>query len=148
MTSRIPATIDALVAAFTAAGIQTYDGPVLTGEYTPGVFVGYDADWEVSDLKSVSSTQTWASLGQRARTEDFTVMCGLVAVDGGGVAKTARDTAFALLAQVETVLRGNPSLGFSPPYVAQLESGDLFTMSGPKGCLCRIPFVIAVKTRI
>lgn len=147
-TSRVPVTIDALVAAFRAAGLNTFDGPPITGDWSVAVFVGYDAGGEDSEFRAVTTTQSWASLGAKARNEEFSVFCGIAAVDGGGVTKVARDAAYSVMATVETVLRADPSLGQTPPFTIAVASGDLYQFPVESGMECRLPFTISVVTRI
>jgi hypothetical protein len=148
--SKIPAAIDAIVAALKAAGLQVWDGPVLTGDYEDAVFIGYDAYPDVVEQRSAGSTQTWAGLGQRARDEDIVISCAVVTLTGDTDTtwKPARDKAFAMLETVGQVLRNDPSLGLPPPSVAELEPGDYFEETSPAGYQCRIAFQIHYQTRV
>jgi hypothetical protein len=145
--TRLPASIDALVTMFTGAGINTIDGPKISGDYSNAVWIGYDGDGESTDFRSATIEQQWAGLGQRVRNERFDIQCSAYAIDGDGSVKSARDAVFALVAQVESTLRGNPSLGLSSPCVAQYALGDLFTEPLDKGVQCRVPFTVSVETR-
>lgn len=149
--SRLPASIDAIVEALTTAGVTVWDGPILTGDYGDAIYIGYDADPQGGEERASSTEQTWASaIGQKARNEDLQIICAIVTLTGNDDAswKPARDTAFALLETVGTVLRADPSLGLSPPSVAELWPGDYFQEVGPAGLQTRIAFVINHKTRV
>lgn len=146
--SRIPATIDALVAAFTAAGLKTWDGPFVTGDYAPAVHVGYDGDPE-GEFQAVEPDQEWAGLGAKARDEEFDVICCVTLSSGDSDVRTARVAAFAILATVETTLRANPSLGQSPPFVAAFKPGAVHIQPDENvGFSLRAVFNVHVKTRI
>lgn len=146
-TSRLPATIDALVTTFTAAGIKTWDGAFVTGDYTDAVFVGYDGDPD-GDYQTADMNQDWAGIGAKKRDEEFDVICAAVAKSGSTSIKTARDAAIALFSLVENTLRADPSLGFSPPYVAEVKPTGLFTEPTSDGLQARLVFTVHVKTRI
>lgn len=151
-TSRVPAVIDALVALFYAApaldDVKVVDGPIVTNDPLPqAVFVGYDGDPE-GDGEAVSFTQAWASIGQKARDETFTVTCAVAAWKGSTKVKPVRDLAYELLAAVENTLRADPSLGQPPPTVVAFASGSLIQSQKHGGIEVRIPFQVAVQTRI
>lgn len=146
-TSRVPATIDALAASWTAAGLKTWDGAVVTGDYTDAVYLGYDGDPQ-GDFLTVEPDQNWAGIGAKKRDEEFAIICAAVALLGGGTTKTARDTVFAMLATVENELRADPSLGQPPPFVAEYKGGPIFTEPGPDGYQVRAVFSVHVKTRV
>jgi hypothetical protein len=146
-TSRIPATIDALVAAFTAAGLHTFDGPLVSGDYTPAVWVGYDGDPE-GDFKAVEGDQEWAGIGAKKRGEEFDVICSVTVLSGDSDVRSARETAFALLATVENTLRADPSLDQTPPFVAEYRPGAMHIEPADTGHQVRAVFNVHVKTRI
>lgn len=150
LTSRVPATIDALVAGFTAAGLKTWDGPVLTGDFADSVYVGYDGDPE-GDYEAATMDQQWAGLGAKARTETFDIICAVVVLigdDGPQIVKMARDTAYSMLATAETVLRADPSLAQIPMFVAEIRPMAIYIEPGPQGDQARLVFHIHVQTRI
>jgi hypothetical protein len=148
--TRIPASIDAIVTALQAAGLNVWDGPILTGDYTDSVYIGYDAQPDIVEQRAATSMQSWAGLGNRARNEDNGITCAVVTLTGDTANswKAARDHAFSMLETVGQVLRADPSLGLSPPSVAELEPGDYFQEIGPAGYQCRIAFVIHHLTRV
>lgn len=151
-TSRVPDVIDALVALFDAApgldGVKVVDGPIVTNDPLPeAVFVGYDGNPE-GDGEAGDFRQEWASIGQKAKDERFTITCAVVVWRGSTKVKPARDRAFALIAAVEDALRADPALGQPPPTIVAFASGSLVQSQRQSGCECRIPFQIAVQTRI
>jgi hypothetical protein len=152
-TSRVPDVIDALVALFAAApglaGVKVLDGPVVTGSPLKDVvFVGYDGDPDEDGGLAVEFSQEWASIGQRARDETFTVTCAVLAWRGSTAVRPVRVRAFALLAAVEDALRAAPDLGQPPPTIVAFASGSVHQAQRSEGMQCRIPFQVAVKTRI
>lgn len=146
-TSRVPATIDALVAMLTAADLNVHDGPLVTGDFSPAVWVGYDGAGSDSELRSASSTQSWAELGAKRRNEVFDIICAVNALVGT-TNSDARNAVYALYSTVETVLRSNPSMGQTPPFVAEIAAGDLYTEPTENGVQCRLVFTVHVTTRI
>ncbi|YCK35176.1 hypothetical protein ACNF49_14135 [Actinomadura sp. ATCC 39365] len=152
-TSRVPDVLDALVALFGSAPaldrVKVFDGPPVTGSpVTDAVFVGYDGDPDGDGGQAVEFTQEWASIGQRARDETFTVTCAVLAWRGSTAVRPVRERAFALLAAAEDALRADPSLGLPPPTVVAVAAGSLQQAQWHDGVACRIPFQVAVKTRI
>jgi hypothetical protein len=153
-TSRVPATLEALVALFAAAptlggaGVEIIDGPMVTGDpLREAVYVGYDGDPD-GDFESVTFAQEWAGLGARAKDETFTVTCAVSVWSGSTKVVPMRVRAFEVLGEVETTLRAEPSLGLPPPTVVAMASGSLVQSQRGSGLECRIPFQIAVQTRI
>lgn len=145
--SRVPAAIDAVVALLTAADVKTWDGPVVTGDYTAAVFIGYDGDPD-GDFISTEGDQEWSGLGAKARTEDFDITCAAIALLGDGTVKDARDAVYAMVEKVETALRGSPSLGQPSPFVAGFRPGTYFMEPTSDGYQARLGFFISVKTRV
>lgn len=152
-SSRVPAAIDALVAALEAAldPATVFDGPELTGD-TPAVAVcvGYDGD-PGGDMSAVENwSQDWAGLGAQRKAEEFDVVGCVIASSGDTSVKTRRDAVFATFATVETALRQAANVGLGlPQYTeAQFVSGGFFQEQGPSGLQARIPFFVHVKTRI
>lgn len=151
-TSRIPDALDNLIALFEAApglaGVKVLDGPTVTNDpLNEMVCVGYDGDPE-GEGQAADFTQEWASIGQKAKAETFTITCAVVVWRGSTKVRPVRVRAYALLAEVENALRADPSLGLPPPTVVAFASGGLFQAQRQSGMECRIPFQIAVKTRI
>lgn len=147
--SRVPATIDALVALWEGAGLTAWDGPIVSGTYGDAVYVGYDADPE-GDQRAAATNQEWAGIGQRKRDEDIDVVCAAVALIGesDNSWKRARDAVYALIETAGQALRSDPSIGQAPPFVAGLIPGDYFQENSPAGYQARVVFIVRVKTRV
>lgn len=141
--SRVPATLVALAELWSAN-----NGPLVTGDFSDGIFVGYDGDPE-GDFEAVDFDSEWAGLGAKARDEEFDVVCASVALVGEDEGVTlALDRAYDQLESAAVLLRADPSLGFSPPYTAAVKGGAVFNVPGPKGHQVRIVFRVHVATRI
>lgn len=148
-TSRVPATLTALVAAFEAVLDPSivYDGPEITGEVPPvAVCVGYDGDPD-GDMRAVENwTQTWAGLGQGGKYEAFDVLGCVIAFSGETTIVDKRAAVFATFATVETVVRP-PSLpaalGLSSPAMAEFAAGEFYQEQTTGGLQCRIPFTVS-----
>lgn len=150
--SRVPAVLDTLVARFDAAaaldGVRVVDGPIVTSEpLHEAVYVGYDGDPDGGG-DAVDFQQQWAAIGQKAKDETFTVTCAVVVWRGSTTVRPVRLRAFEVLAAVEDVLRADPSLGLPPPSVVAFASGSLVQSQRQSGIEIRIPFGVAVQTRI
>lgn len=150
-TSRYPETVDRIVLLLRTAAPEkpVWDGPIVTGERSDALFVGYDADPE-GEFQAAEMNQTWASaVGTLRRDETFDIRCAAVASVGDNDPKLARDRAFALLALAETTLRADASLGLTPtPFVAEIAPTGVFFVPEGAGLTCRVPFLIRVTTRI
>lgn len=149
METRLPVSIDAIVAALQTAGLTVWDGPIVTGDYRNAVFIGYDGDPE-GEFRAATVDQAWAGVGQRKRNEEPHIIGAVTALVGNSATswKETRDTAFAMLTTVGQTLRSDPSLGQSPPYVAELWPGEYFQEPIPVGYQARIIFAIHIKTRV
>jgi len=149
-TSRAPDVLDALVALATTAlpDVTVADGPDLDeGTHQNLVCIGWDGD-EDSDAEAVDTTQEWAGLGARAKDESLVVICAAISVRGNGEMQVARNAAYASVAAIETALRADPSLGFPPPTVVALRTGNLRQRQTNEGPEARVLFQIGVQTRI
>jgi hypothetical protein len=157
VSSRIPATIDALVTTWKRAGLIVWDGPVPTDDYRAAIFVGYDGGGvDNSNFLSATSKSEWGPMGQRARDEEFSLTCAAVALGDGLTSKSARDAAFDLIDQADAAIRtrpADPSLGLlsgvAPYLVAVIRVEDFYQEptenAGPQA---RVTFAVDVKTRI
>lgn len=151
--TRLPALIDAVVAALKAADpdLNVWDGPIITGDYDNAVYIGFDGRYEDFEETASSTQQQWASgIGQNARDEDHQVTCAVVVLTGDADTswKPTRDRAYAILETVGQVLRADPSLGLPPPSVAELWPGDYYQENSPQGLQGRIVFSVHSKTRV
>lgn len=147
-TSTIPATLDSLIAALRArpglVNAVVHDGTPITDEGTDYIAIG----WSDEDSSSVTARQESATLGNLRRSETYDINCQACAWDGGTDMKVARDTAFALFAEVEDALRTDGTITGNVIF-ADIGSYTVRQVQTTGGALVAIDFSIAVKiTRI
>lgn len=153
--TRSPAAIDAIVAALQAAGLETFDGPVINGNQGLKVFIGYDGDPAGDFLASITD-QRWSGIGQRKRDETITIRCAIVSGVGNDDAswKPVRDAVYAAYDQIGQIMRGSasslgPSLGLTAPSVAEcMTEGNFYQEPSEAGMQGRLAFTITYKTRV
>jgi len=109
-TSRLAAVIAALFTAFDATdAIAAYRGvPILSDAPADFVIVGGRDD---ANYMAGATVQDWNGLGARTRVEEGRVVCAIIAQSGDDDLAGQQDRAHAVLAQVEDVLRADPTLG-------------------------------------
>ncbi|MEW2250394.1 hypothetical protein AB0907_24005 [Streptomyces sp. NPDC006975] len=152
-SSRVPQLIDAFVAALQAApglaGVQVVDGPLVSASAaTEWVFVGYDAD-PGGEFTTAVTSQTWAGIGAKAKNEDIALTCAVLVQRGSTDVRACRVRVFELFAQVEAVVRADPSLGLPPPTVCSISETTFHTEQTERGIQGRLPFTLATTiTRI
>lgn len=146
-TSTIPAAIDALVTLLAAGltGVSVHDGPAVTSDYTDHLSVGYSGR-ENPEVVSFEQTAAGIQRGNHPRDEVFFVAC-LINSTGEDVMRTRRARAFEILANVETVLRSNLSLG-GVVQTAQVADGSLLQDRDEDGMFAGLSFRIRCKSRI
>lgn len=153
MPSRTLPTIRALHALWSAASAVTdladvWFGPELTGEHGAALWVGYDGD-PGGEFQAVIQDSAWAGLGAKARDEEFVVRCAATVLIGDDDVDAAVALAEQIVGAAETALRGDPSLGQTPPpFQAAITAQQLFIEPTPPGTQVRVPFDVGVKTRI
>lgn len=153
-TSRIPAAIDALVTALSAAiGSTTnvVDGPPLAWDAVgaPGdavsdsswLFVGASPDGD----EGAAGDQDFNAAGAVSRDETFVIFCTAYTFGGDLIVKTRRDDAFALVGQVEQVCRSDPSLGGAVLYSRMSGVTSYRPTQGEYGSDCTVVCTIAAR---
>jgi hypothetical protein len=120
-TSLIPAVTDYLVTAATASTalgaavpqVIVLDGPPVTGDTLVDprhLFIGWDP--QAANTPAAQAVQDFAFIDHaRTRDEDGEIMCAADAWGGSTVMKVHRDSAAAIVAAVELMLRGDPASG-------------------------------------
>jgi hypothetical protein len=151
-TSRVPALIDYLVNAFTAAStlgaatppVLVFDGPPTTGDPAPlALHVGMDDLFSDQAPTSATSEQIRQGLAQK-RQETATIHCAAVAWAGTDDMRTVRTSAFAILAAAEDLIRTNPD-GFGGNAGAALPgvSGVVLQQNNTaQGAVAQVTFTI------
>jgi hypothetical protein len=145
-TSRIPATIDALVAIFTAAlpDVQVLDGPPNVTLDSDFVTVG----WSPYKDTAVDATQQFVSLGTQRREEDFIIACYADSFSGDTGASVRRARVFQLVGVVEMALRADPTLGGVLSLWAEMGDCILHQELDDRGLVVGVTFHVHCKTRI
>ncbi|MDH6134657.1 hypothetical protein P3T37_004061 [Kitasatospora sp. MAA4] len=157
-TSSIGAAVDYLLTACTTAlgtTAHVFDGPPVGDtqlSLDDRIWIGFSP---VSpDLPAATGDQQFAALGARSRDETFAVVCAVEHFGGTTAMRQLRDGAFALLATVETLLRGtggNPgdcTLGGAVLF-AQLSGGiEVHQAQTPAGASVLIQFHVQCRARL
>ena len=147
-TSTVPAYLtalrDALNTRFAAnptfAEVKCYAAPA--GDPLP---------LEMVELFGTDETQQWGALGNRRRTETYTVrgMVGAILESGAGedVADAARARVYAILAELEDQLRTDPNMAHTV-YRSQLASANLTQGIADTGRWATLEITIDVYTEL
>ncbi|WP_051943879.1 hypothetical protein [Streptacidiphilus rugosus] len=157
-TSAISAAVDYLVTAATTAygtSAHVFDGPPATDtalDLDDRIWIGFDPVNE--GVPAVTGDQEFAALGARSRNETFEIVCAVEHWSGDSTFRGLRDGAFALLAQVEMLLRGTGgqpgdcTLGGAVLY-AQVSGGiELHQSSTANGAAVLVLFHISCRARL
>lgn len=146
-TPRFGAVIDALATlARTTSTQAVYDGPVVTSTLPPDfIVVGGTED---PDDEPSSFDQSWNGLGQRGKVEQGEVTCAVLVGTGNEDVKVARDRALAILGEVETKVRNDPSLGgvLSGGW-CQISGGRHVQRLNSQGLYVRITFTVSYQSK-
>jgi hypothetical protein len=147
--SGIPTAIDALIAAFTAAGVYVVDGQGASDDASQAtVFVGLgDPDGDAFE-NAAQSDQEWAWLGHRQRDETLSIHCVASAWTGDDTPKAARDAAFALVRVISDAITADPSLGGTVLFVRSIDGLTLRQLRSTEGARADIPFTITCRARL
>jgi hypothetical protein len=145
-TSAVPGFIDQLVTVLDAAlpDVTVIDGPFLQvpdGDY---VCVG----WSPYNTTAADAQQVWSGIGTWGRDETFSLTCYLDSYSGDADdPKTRRDRAYALLGDIETALRADPTV-VGAALSAQLSAHTLHIDQNETGIAVGISFTVRVMTVI
>lgn len=158
-TSRVPAVLDYLVAAFAGsatlgahptAPVAVYDGPVLTEAPSQlTLWVGMDDPDSAEAPVAADSESQWAALGNLAQDETISVHCVAEAWSGDTDVRAVRLAAFGIVAAAESLLRADATLGGTLPSgwcrvtgrqlrANNVEAGAVARVSFRVDCWCRI----------
>jgi len=153
MTTKVPALIDWLIAAFTAAPtlgqatppVTIYDWPPTTGLDAPlKLYVGLTDPDNQGIETAATFRQSRDDLGSATRTELPDIYCCAEAWSGTDDLATVRHAVAAIVAAAETVIRADTTnfggLGQATPGLA---AGDLLQNNTAQGAFARIPFTIS-----
>ncbi|AGP56185.1 hypothetical protein [Streptomyces rapamycinicus] len=153
-TSRVPASIEALLAIWRAApglaGVQILDGPP-TGDQANADYL--TVGWSPTSELAVEFAQEFNAAGARTRDEEFSILCFLDTWTGDTDVAARRARAFELLAVCEETIRASNSNPTAPTLNgavlwAEIASGSLMQTNTDQGVRAAIPFVVACRARI
>ncbi len=159
-TSLVPSVIDALVAAFKASAtlgqatppVAIYDGPELTKASSKlHLWVGIDDPDGQGLASSAESNQSFPGLGTRQRDELGLIYCAAEAWSGSTAVKSGRDSAYAIVHAIETILRTDATLAGALTTVAgwgEIDAIQLRQGQAEQGFVARVSFTIKYKARI
>lgn len=146
-TSTLPTCIDALVTLFTSvcAPTQVFDGQYVVDDALMAYVAVAVNDGDASSVDGWS--QGWApGMGQKRRTEGYSIHCQAAVWSGDGTMKAARDQAFALLASCIAAVDADPGLAAAQPFICELVPQALTDYQSPAGPVCRVDFDAVVST--
>lgn len=154
-TSTIPAVLDAIKALLEER--KAVDGNLLARDVDVGrteeVVITTAASGDPAPLESVqmleipNDTHTWKSLGGQQREERYTILGEILIVrpePGEESAKAARDRAYDIAGEVQTVLWANAKLPIATRTSIQYATGGLDQGWQPNGRVAVVPFAIDV----
>ena len=151
-TSVVPALIDALTAAATAALPQVfvYDSVPVTTEPGDYLMVGVSDPDDPSESEAATVTQQQMTFGAtRPRMEEGVIHMAARSINGDSLAKVARDAVYAIQEALATAVRTTDNLGVTG--VMQIgNASDLKFMQGPTayGAQATLLYGIAFKATI
>lgn len=150
--SIVPDLIDRLVQLFSAqvpVGVTVEDGWGITENSGVYLYVGADSPFAASQTTGATATQEWPMSTTAGRREQGTITCAVVAWDGSGDMKVARDAAFEVVAVAQRELRADTRLaldGLLKTSFTGLDYGQDQTEDGAV-CLCTFSIDFAADLR-
>ena len=148
-STRVFDTITALLSMFdTALTVPVRDGPyVVRGSDPLFVVVGHDG--EPASVDAASGSQSWASIGAKARDEAGSITCVIVGQSGGSDLAELRQTVEDTSTAVEAALRTDPTLGGVVQYAGFGTSFGLSQEADPdQGLAVQLTFNVDYMARI
>jgi hypothetical protein len=152
MASVVPALIDAMVAAFTAAlpGGKVYDGYGQSDDPGDYLMIGVEDPDADSESEAASVAQSQMAFGAtRPRMEEGVIHMAARSVNGDASQKAARDAVYAMQEALATALRTTNDLGVTG--VMQLGNGSnlrLLQDQNNHGAVATLLYEIAFKAAI
>lgn len=133
-------------------GIPVFNGPTygITGDHPTSWMAFGWAGFPERAQESGEATQSVATLGNRARDNSGSIRCRAVCDLGERSIEDAQDGADAMLADLESWLRVNPTLGLDQAWMRSAEMGPDLSITqrfGP-GAIVEIDFIVSFRTRI
>lgn len=150
----------AVAASAYAADTAVLLGPLVSGDPRDGVMIGYSGDPD-GEFAMVTHSLTWASIGNKARDEEFDVHCCVLCMadipDPQALTEEIGQL-YGLWKVLADAVRADPSLGLgpgttegAPVFVAELRGFTTYlppTGGEVPGVQPRIAFDVHVRTRV
>lgn len=149
ITSTVPLVLDTLKSLLDAR--KALGGNGLAGVTILTAPSGDPDIPESIQFYGVFENQEWKSLGGQRRQENYPLQGDIVIVRRGAgedKAKEARNRAYAILLELETVLRQDPTLAIGPRTDVQLGTANLIQGWQDNGRIATIEFTIDVKAEL
>lgn len=152
-TSVVFDLIPALVTTFTEGlpeAIHVIDGDTVSGDAGTFLMVGWE-DPDNDRATSATGQQKWAGIGAKARDEEGTITCLVIAWDGNNDFPAARAAVRAATDGVEALLRADPKLDGTIPALMWVGYGtntELRQWLSDQGAVATCTFDIAFRARI
>jgi hypothetical protein len=151
-TSALPSFLSAVITALKAdsnlSNVRVFDGIEIDQSY-PGdaIAIGHDGSTEGDDMTTASVRQEYIQLGAKSKFEDAEINCALWSWDGTSDLASRRTRAFAILGEIETVIRSDVSFGGVVIY-SGLENHQLNYRQTNAGAAVVITFTITYRAKI
>lgn len=148
-TSTVPAVLREIKARLDAR--KATPGSPLVGVIVTTAPSGEPIPHESIQLFGTSGDQAWQALGGMRRRETYTIAGGIfIQQRGAGEAvwDGARERVYVLLAELEQMLHGDPTLGFGARTDIQLATANLDQGGQENGRWAAIDFTIAVVAEL
>lgn len=147
-SSKVPAAMTALLAAFQAApalaGADVRDGPVVTASAAlEAVLVGWTG--QPDDQLAADATVTPQVFGDADDREVFAIRCAALVLNGENDMAAARARAYALLAACGAVVRADRRLGGTVGD-SHIGTHALRQRPTPDGIVATVTFTVACDT--
>ena len=154
-TSAVPAIIDWLLTGATAAlpNATVVDGPGAGDFATPQdvLMIGVENPFGLGNNAAelaANTQQSWAHAAGTARDERGSITCVATSWNPEGNQKAARDATFALVAEVERLLRADPRMGGLVVQAGFGETANYSQMQGDTGAAALLSFSVTFHARL
>lgn len=139
-SSTVPVVLANLLASLTGdsglAGVSIIEGT--PDDPPPAEFVA---------VGDVTSTDTWAVLGNRGRDEDYLIACDIEARAPAQSRSEVRARAFGIFARVESILRTTPLFGVANVWNGEIVNFAYSPTFDEFGFAAHLSFQIRVQAR-
>lgn len=146
-----PEVVDALIALWSrTAGIpKVLSGPTVSNIPKSALHVAADFAGDAIIGATITGDSAWASLGNYAQDEIFTIPCVVFVWQGRTDEVAVRSAAFAVFRSAQAAVRLDPSLGLPTGVIrALVNRWALTTSQAEGGAIASVSFTVEVQGRI